>query len=189
MLRRIAFFLLAFSLFTQAQAKHPFTFEDMMQLKRVGEPTVSPDSRWVAFSVVDVNPDEKTKPPHLGIIPVAGGDAKRLTPATGVGEDRPRFSPDGARVIFESSRDGGSTQIWVQEFDSATGTLTGDPKKVTSISTEASGGTWAPDGKSVLFLSSLCPDCKDDACNKQRDEERAKSKVKPPTYDTLMSPP
>ena len=186
MLRRIAFFLLAFSLFAQAQAKHPFTFEDMMQLKRVGEPTVSPDSRWVAFSVVDVNLDENTKTPHLWIIPVAGGDAKRLTPATGVGEDRPRFSPDGARVIFESSRDGGSTQIWAQEFDSATGTLTGDPKKVTSISTEASGGTWAPDGKSVLFVSSVWPDCKDDACNKQRDEERAKSKVKARTYDKLM---
>jgi len=186
MLRRIAFFLLAFSLFAQAQAKHPFTFEDMMQLKRVGEPTVSPDSRWVAFSAVDVNLDENTKTPHLWIIPVAGTDAKRLTPATGVGEDRPRFSPDGARVIFESSRDGGSTQIWVQDFDAATGTLTGDPKKVTSISTEASGGTWSPDGKSVLFVSSVWPDCKDDACNKQRDEERAKSKVKARTYDKLM---
>ena len=97
-----------------------------------------------------------------------------------------RFSPDGKRVIFESARDGGSTQIWVQDFDSASGALTGDPKKVTSISTEASGGTWSPDGKSVLFVSSVYPDCKDDACNKQRDEERAKSKVKARTYDKLM---
>ncbi len=103
----------------------------MMQLKRVGEPTVSPDSKWVAFSAVDVNLDANTKTPHLWIIPVAGGEAKRLTPDSGVGEDRPRFSPDGKRVIFESSRDGGSTQIWVQDFDSANGTLTGDPKKVT----------------------------------------------------------
>ena len=88
MLRRILFFLLIFSLFGSAQTKHPFTFEDMMQLKRVGEPTVSPDSKWVAFSAVDVNLDANTKTPHLWIIPVAGGDAKRLTPATGVGEDR-----------------------------------------------------------------------------------------------------
>ncbi len=66
------------------------------------------------------------------------------------------------------------------------GTLTGEPKKVTTISTEASGGTWSPDGKSVLFVSSVFPDCKDDACNKQRDEERAKSKVKARTYDHLM---
>jgi len=186
MLRRIAFFLLAFSFFAQAQAKHPFTFEDMMQLKRVGEPTVSPDSKWVAFSAVDVNLDANTKTPHLWLIPVAGGEAKRLTPTTGPGEDRLRFSPDGTRVIFESSRDGGSTQIWVQGFNSANGALTGEPKKVTSISTEASGGTWSPDGNSLIFSSSVYPECKDDACNKQKDEERANSKVKAKTYDRLM---
>ena len=185
MLRRVAIFLLGFSCLAAAQAKHPFTFEDMMQLKRVGEPVVSPDSKWVAFSAVDVSLDANTKTPHLWIIPVAGGEAKRLTPATGPGEDRIRFSPDGKSVIFESDR-GGGTQIWLQPFDSATGTLTGDARKVTSISTEASGGTWSPDGKWVLFTSSVYPDCKDDACNKQRDEERAKSKVKARTYDKLM---
>ena len=96
-----------------------------------------------------------------------------------------RFSPDGKRVIFESDR-GGGTQIWVQDFDTSAGALTGDAKKVTTISTEASGGMWSPDGKSVLFVSSVFPDCKDDACNKQRDEEQAKSKVKARTYDHLM---
>jgi dipeptidyl aminopeptidase/acylaminoacyl peptidase len=186
MLRRIALFVLAFSFFAHAQAKHPFTFEDMMQLKRVGEPTVSPDSKWVAFTTVDVSLDDNTKTPHLWIIPVAGGDAKRLTPVTGSGEDRARFSPDGTRLIFESARDGGATQIWIQNFDTATGALTGDPKRVTSISTEASGGVWSPDGKSLLFVSSVWPDCKDDACNKQRDEQVAKSKVKAKTYDHLM---
>ena len=49
----------------------------------------------------------------MWIVPVAGGEAKRLTLATGVGEDRPRFSPDGKRVIFESPRDGCSTQIYL----------------------------------------------------------------------------
>jgi dipeptidyl aminopeptidase/acylaminoacyl peptidase len=186
MLRRIAIFLLSFSCLAVAQSKHPFTFEDMMQLKRVGEPAVSPDSRWVAFSAVDVSLDANTKTPHLWIIPVAGGEAKRLTPESGVGEDRPRFSPEGKRVIFETARDGGSTQIWVQDFDTTSGTLTGDPKKVTSISTEVSGGSWSPDGKSVLFVSSVFPDCNDDACNQQRDDERVKSKVKALTFDHLM---
>jgi len=185
MLRRILFFLLVFSLFGSAQTKHSFTFEDMMQLKRVGEPTVSPDSKWVGFSAVDVNLEANTKTSHLWIVPTAGGDAKRLTPTSGSGEDRIRFSPDGKRVIFESDR-GGGTQIWVQDFDTASGSLTGEPKKVTTISTEASGGTWSPDGKSVLFVSSVFPDCKDDACNKQHDDEQAKSKVKARTYDRLM---
>ena len=154
MLRRILFFLLVVSLYGSAQGKHSFTFEDMMQLKRVGEPAVSPDSKWVAFGAADVNLDANTKTPHLWIVPVSGGESKRLTPASGAGEDRVRFSADGKHVIFESSREGGS-QIWVQDFDTATGALTGDPRKVTAISTEASGGEFLVEiliSNMLLFL-------------------------------------
>ncbi len=187
MLRRISLIFLCCSLAAAsfAQNKHAFTFDDMMQLKRIGEPTVSPDGKWVGFAAVDVNLDENTRTPHLWIVPLAGGEARRLTPASGKGEDRIRFAPDGKRILFESSREGGS-QIWAQDFDTSTGTLTGEPRKVTSISTEGSGGLWSPDGKSVLFVSSVYPDCKDDACNKQRDDERAKSKVKASIFTQLM---
>src|ERR1700722_971122 len=116
MLRRLVLFLICCSLAGFAQAKRPFTFEDMMQLRRIGEPTVSPDGKWVAFSAVDVNLEANTKTPHLWIVPLAGGDSKRLTPESGSGEDRIRFSPNGKRVLFESAKDGGS-QIYVQDFD------------------------------------------------------------------------
>ncbi len=187
MLRRIfvALVLFSLSIAALAQTKRPFTFDDMMQLKRVGEPIVSPDSKWVAFSAVDVSLEANTRTPHLWIVPVAGGEARRLSPTTGPGEDRPRFSPDGKSLIFESSKDGGS-QIWLQNFDSASGSLTGDARKITSISTEASGALWSPNGKSILFVSDVYPDCKDDACNKQRDEEKAKSKVKAQLFTSLL---
>jgi len=186
MLRRIFFLILCCcSVFGFAQSKRPFTFEDMMQLKRIGEPIVSPDGKWVAFAVVDVNLDENTRKPHLWIVSISGGEAQPLTPATGAGEDRIRFSPDGKRVLFESSSEGGS-QIWVQDFDTSSGRLAGEPRNVTSISTEASGGLWSPDGKSILFISEVYLDCKDDACNKQRDEERARSKVHAKIFTQLM---
>src|ERR1022692_4797297 len=186
MIHRIALFLLFCSLCGLAQSKHPFNFEDMMQLKRIGEPMVSPGGKGVGFGAVDVSLDENPRKPHLGIVPVSGEEARRLTPATGTGEDRIRFSPDGKHVMSESSRDGGASQIWVQDFDSTSGSVTGEARKVTSISTEASGGLWSPDGKSILFVSSVYPDCKDDACNKQRDEEQAKSKVKAKIFTRLM---
>ena len=47
---------------------------------------------------------------------------KRLTPEKGAGEDRIRFAPDGKRLLFESAKDG-SSQIYVQDFDTTNGTL------------------------------------------------------------------
>src|SRR6202790_5777764 len=67
----LAILVLAFTLPALTQEKHPFTFEDMMKLKRVGEPEVSPDGKWVIFSVVDVDVDANTKTPHIWIVPTA----------------------------------------------------------------------------------------------------------------------
>ncbi|HEX3820640.1 MAG TPA: hypothetical protein VHW45_09915, partial [Candidatus Sulfotelmatobacter sp.] len=69
-MRRLLLFVLTavLSLPVVAQAKHPFTFEDMMKLKRVGDPQVSPDGKWVIFSVVDVDLAANTKTPHIWIV-------------------------------------------------------------------------------------------------------------------------
>lgn len=185
MFRRIVVAVVLLCSLAVAQSKRPITFEDMMALKRVGEPVVSPDGKWVVFSAVEVNLDENTRKPRLWIIPLGGGEAQRLLPTTGPGEDRPRFSPDGKRMIFLSSRDGG-TQVWMAEFNSETGVLTGEPRKITSISTEADGAIWSPDGKNVLFTSQIWTACTDDECNKKRDDERGKSRVKAIVYDSLF---
>ena len=66
----LSFFLALAALPAAAQAKHPFTFEDMMKLKRVGEPVPSPDGKWVLFSVVDVDIAANKKTPHIWIVPL-----------------------------------------------------------------------------------------------------------------------
>ncbi|HWR35807.1 MAG TPA: S9 family peptidase [Clostridia bacterium] len=186
MIRRILLgSLLLLSCFAFAQSKRPFTLDDMMQLKRVGDFVVSPDGRWVAFTAVDVSLTDNSRKPHLWVVPVAGGESRRLTTAGGPGEDRLRFAPDGRSVLFVSARDGGS-QVWVHQFDSVNGVLMGEPRKVTSISTEASGATWSPDGKWILFTSDVYPDCPDDACNKGKEDEREKSRVKATVYEHLF---
>jgi dipeptidyl aminopeptidase/acylaminoacyl peptidase len=164
--------------------KHPFTFTDMMSLKRVGEPVPSPDGNWVAFSAVEVDLAANKKTSHIWLVPIAGGESKKIT-NDAAGEDRPRWSPDGKSLAFLWAKDG-STQVWAQDFDSAAGTLTGEPRKLTSISTEADGELWSPDGKWILFTSGVYPDCKDDACNKQKEEAQAKSKVKARIFTELF---
>ncbi len=177
--------VLASSLFAQS-SKHPFTFEDMMKLKRVGAPVPSPDGKWVVFDCEDVDLAANKKTSHLWIVPASGPAAagRRLNP-TPNHEERPRFSPDGKRLIW-TSKATDPTQIWMCDFDVNGGALVGKPHQVTSISTGADGAIWSPDGKNIVFVSAVYPDCKDDACNKQRDEELKKSKVKAKIFSRLF---
>src|SRR5580692_12734167 len=94
----LSLLVLAFTLPALAQAKHPFTFEDMMKLKRVGDPQVSPDGKWVIFSVVDVDLEANTKMPHIWIVPLSGdvGTAAPGRPA----ERSSAGSPTAERILI-----------------------------------------------------------------------------------------
>src|SRR6184192_4177661 len=176
-----------------ANAKHPFTFEDMMSLKRVGAPVPSPDGKWVVFDCEDVDLAANTKISHLWIVPASGGESHRLNP-TPNHEERPRFSPDGKRLVW-TSKATDPTQVWMCDFDPEAGQLVGKPHQVTSISTGADGAIWSPDGKNIVFVSAVYPDCNppppgsgvtSDDCNKKRDEELKKSKVKAKIFTKLF---
>ncbi len=177
------------SLNAQTSPKRPLTFDDLMALKRVGEPNVSPDGKWVLYQATDVNLDANTKTTHLWIVPLdpkGGGESRQLT--TGPGESGPKFSPDGKQVLYLSSKEGGQ-QIWLAPFDSSAGTL-GDAHKLTSFATEADGAIWSPDGKNIVFVSSIYPECDKAtdpaACNAKKLDEVEHSKVKAQVWTRLV---
>src|SRR5947209_20512469 len=109
------FLLLAAALSGFGQAKRPMTFEDMMQMKRLGETAVSPDGKWLAYSVTSVDLEKNTKTPDLWLQKIEGGERFKMAVAQ-AGYGGPEFSPDGQRILFTSSRDG-SQQVWLVAVD------------------------------------------------------------------------
>ena len=206
----LSLLVLALALPIAAQSKHPFTFEDMMKLKRVGDPQVSPDGKWVIFTVTDVDLAANTKTPHIWIVPLndVGKDAHVGTAASAVqaerssagssseriliadqDADRPRWAPDGERFAFLSTKEAGS-QVWVAAFDGTAGSVTA-VHRLTNIATEASGELWSPDDRSILFTSDVYPEC-DGApeatadCNAKKLKEHEQSKVKALIFERLL---
>ena len=131
-----------------AQTKRPMTFEDMMQMKRLGEPPFRPTANGSAYSVTTVDLDKNTK--------TAGTMLQSIAQSRRRSEDRIKLAvgqpgDGGIRVLagrqahslHVSSRDGGQ-QVWLADFDAATG-ATSNPKKLTSIATEADNAKWSPD--------------------------------------------
>jgi dipeptidyl aminopeptidase/acylaminoacyl peptidase len=177
---------------TQAQTKRPMTFEDMMHMKRLGGTAVSPDGKWLGYSVTTVDLEKNTKTPELWVQAIAGGEPLKVAGAQ-PGDDGVEFAPDGKRVLFVSGREGGG-QVWIAGFDGASG-ATSNAKRLTSISTEADNAKWSPDGKFVVFTSAVYPDCAPitfadaktgDQCNADRDKARADSKVKAQVFTHLL---
>jgi dipeptidyl aminopeptidase/acylaminoacyl peptidase len=175
-----------------AQTKRPMTFEDMMHMKRLGSTAVSPDGKWLGYSVTTVDLNQNTKTTELWLQPIAGGDPIKLAVAQ-PGDDGIQFSPDGKRILFTSSRESGQ-QVWLADFDAATGATT-NPKKLTNIATEADNAKWSPDSKSIVFTSSVYPDCPaitesdaktGDQCNADKDARAASSKVKAQIFTHLL---
>ena len=164
---------LALAVPVSAQSFRQFTISDLLKVRRVGDPQISPDGKWVAYTVTDIDKTANRGIAQIYLVPATGGEPKLL--GTGLRSSSPRWSPDGKWIAYTS---GG--QIWTINVAS------GETKKITNISTGASDPVWSPDGTMIAFVSDVYPDCTTDDCNKQRDQQAEESKVKAHTAERLL---
>ena len=143
-------FLLAASLIlpcTLGAQKRAITFEDYIALKTVSDPQLSPDGKWVAYTVSTPSLQDNRNVARIWVAELATGRSRILT--GGPGSDRqPRWSPDGKTLAFIATREGGA-QLWVLPFAG------GDARKVSSLPDGAADPIWLPDGSGLLVVSDI----------------------------------
>ncbi|MDP9147281.1 MAG: S9 family peptidase, partial [Acidobacteriota bacterium] len=173
-------FLVAGTLTGHAQetgTKRAITFDDLRSIHRVADPQISPDGKWVAYSLATPDMEANRNASNVWIAPTSGGAATQLTQS---GHDSaPAWSPDSKTIAFISSRDGNS-QVYVISMEG------GESHALTHAPGGADIVKWSPDGGTIVFTSSVYPDCKDDACNSARDADKEKNKVKARVYEQLL---
>jgi dipeptidyl aminopeptidase/acylaminoacyl peptidase len=156
--------------------KQPFTVDALMKISRISEPQLSPDGATIAFTVARPDVEKNTTVRQVYTVSVTGGAPVQITHEGN--NQRPRWMPDGKRIVFLSNR-GGSNQVWSMNPDGS------DARQLSSLATGAGGVIVSPTGKHVVFTSKVYPDCSDDACNKSRIEA---DKNRPPArvYTSLL---
>ncbi|HYU27705.1 MAG TPA: S9 family peptidase [Gemmatimonadales bacterium] len=162
-----------------AQQRHTITHEDVFLMKRVSAPAISPDGRWVVFSVTEPSYTEGEQVSDLWIVPLDGSaEPRRLTNSKG-GESGVDWSPDSRRIAFSARREGDdAAQIYVLDLSGG-----GEAQRVTNISTGAASPLWRPDGRAILFSSMIYPGALTDSANRAAAAERKGRKYNARVYD------
>ncbi|MEO7732396.1 MAG: S9 family peptidase, partial [Kofleriaceae bacterium] len=154
------------------------TIDDMLAMRRVSDPAVSPDGKWVTFAVRDTDVDANRGRTDVWLAAVDGSSVRQLTTHVENDQDA-QWSADGAWVYFTSSRSG-SSQVWRIHPNG------GEAEQVTKLPADVGGYKIFPDGKHLIVAVEVWPTAKSIADSVKRDDERAKSKVKAKTYDSLL---
>jgi dipeptidyl aminopeptidase/acylaminoacyl peptidase len=152
-----------------AQSRRPLTPDDIFELRTVGDPRISPDGAWVAYTVSALDRKEDNSDTDIYMVPASGGAAIRLTTGKRP-ETSPRWSPDGKYLAFSSARDGGKSQIYLLDRRG------GEAVVLTDYKTGASSFAWSPDGSRLAVLVSD-PDPKDQDAGKADADKKPKPKV------------
>jgi Tol biopolymer transport system component len=133
-----------------AQSKRPLEFDDLLRVKRISEPALSPDGRWIVFTVTIPDKEANKNRSDLWIISAEGGAPRQLT-SDPANEKAAAWSPNAKTIAFQSDRSG-MCQIWLINPDGTNERLLG------TTSTESTQPVWSPDGNSIAYVSTVSPE-------------------------------
>jgi len=145
--------LLALSFATFAvtdSSRHVPTIDELLTLKTISGTQISPDGKWVAYTVSYGDFKQDAFVTQVWIAEVPTGRTFQLT-RSDKSSTNPRWSPNGEWLTFLSNRIEDKNQIF------AINPLGGEAVQLTKSETAISNYSWSEDGKSIAYLATEPP--------------------------------
>lgn len=155
-----------------------FTYSDMIQANRLGDPRVSPDGSRVIYSLTTTDVAANTRKTSLFVLDLGSNAEPQRLGISDDGASMARWGSDG-RLYFLSGKSG-SSQVWSVGADFS------DPIQVTRLALNVNAYVLSPDAKQVAVSLAVLPDCSDIACTVDRRAARAALKTTAQVYDRMF---
>lgn len=123
------------------------TVDDIIAVREVSDPRLSPDGQWVAYVVRTADPVKDKHNSHVWMSSWDGKQSLQLT-YSDASENAPRWSPDGRYLAFLTARGEGEPpkQVWLLDRQG------GEAKPLTGFNGDVADFSWSPDGKKLALI-------------------------------------
>ena len=135
-----------------AQGKRPITLDDLARFRSVSDPQVSPDGKWVAYTVGTMDAEKDKRDTDLWMVSWDGSQQIRLTATPDTSESMPRWSPDGRSLAFLTSRGDEEEKKKGRRSGCSTG-WAAKPRSSPTSKGGVSDFAWSPDSKRLVLSS------------------------------------
>ena len=133
------------ALLAQTPGKRLLTADDIYRMEQVGNPQVSPDGKWVAYTVTSIDREADKRRTAIWMVNWEGTQDVQLTFGP-MSASSPRWSPDGKYLSYTgAATEEGKSQIWLLDRRG------GAPRQLTELKDDLGGYEWSPDGKRLVL--------------------------------------